>query len=87
MFRHAKQDSSASGRLHQALIESMPAASAYDPLTAASQLQALHAQRARTSIAAVAQVRLEEMKQDTTCQKRLQKIVDIERSLDGRTPQ
>lgn len=87
MLLDAKHDSGSSGRLHRALIESVPDYSEYNPAAATSKLRSLQAQHSNAVAAAIARVRLAEMGQEDACLNRLHKIVNIERSLDDRSSQ
>lgn len=86
MLRTARSDQSISGKLHQALIISVPGSKVYDPSTAAADLEALQHQQAGTEIGTVARVRLAEMKLEANCERRVNKIVNIEKKLDGSHP-
>ena len=86
MLRTARIDHSISGKLHRALIISIPGSKLYDPSAATADLRALQHQQAGTDVGAVARVRLAEMNLEANCEERVKKIVNIEKKLDGSHP-
>lgn len=82
MYRTAQKDSNGVGRLHRALILSMPDYSGYDASTAAEQLRKLQSSHDE-SVATVARLRLAEMHEEAACQQKLHEIVVIERRMSA----
>ena len=90
------RDTVAGGRnqetqLRLALLQSVPDHSGSDPAAAQRALRALLAQSPPADLAAVARVRLDEMKSTSQCvgetqelRRRLAQVVNIERELDSR---
>ena len=77
--------------LRLALLQSIPDHSGYDPAAAQHNLRALLAQNPPESIAALARVRLNDLRSSNQCvgetqelRRRLSQVVDIERQLDDR---
>ena len=75
--------------LHRALLRSVAGHGGYDPAAAESELQALLAKKPNDEIAAVARVRLEDLRVANACRRevenlkrRLSKVADIEKRLD-----
>ena len=78
-------------QLRLALLQSVPDYSGYDPGAAQRGLRALLAQNPPEDIAAVARVRLSEIKSNSQCvgetqelRRRLAQVVDIERQIDNK---
>lgn len=77
------------GLLRAALLRTIPGHSGYDPAAAEGALQALLGKGASDDVAAVARARLQELRAANACrqdvknlERRLSKVVDIERQLD-----
>lgn len=77
--------------LRLALLQSIPDHSGYDPAAAQHNLRGLLAQNPPESIAALARVRLNDLRSSNQCvgetqdlRRRLSEVVDIERQLDDR---
>ena len=90
MMVSAHHDDSIDGKLHVALLKSVPGYAGYDPSGSVTQLRALQQNYGGTMVGAVAHMRLAELAQEYSCRqqndalrRRLHKVVDIERSLDG----
>lgn len=86
--RARKEPGGPQAKLHVALLQSLPAHSGYDLLSARRALQRLGSDD-DDEIAAVARIRLAELDMTRSCsaqnqdlQKRLKKVIDIERTLD-----
>jgi hypothetical protein len=84
-------DRTQNNQLRLALMQSVPEYSGYDPAAAQHGLRALLAQNPSEDIAAVARVRLSEIKANSQCvgetqelRRRLAQVVDIERQIDNR---
>jgi hypothetical protein len=84
---HASQEA----QLRLALLESVPEHSGSDPAAAQRALRGLLAQSPPQDIAAVARLRLDELKSNNQCvgetqelRRRLAQVVNIERELDSR---
>jgi hypothetical protein len=78
-------------QLRLALLQSVPEHSGFDPAAAQRNLRALLAQGPPQDLAAVARVRLDELKAASQCvgetqalRRRLAQVVNIERDLDNR---
>lgn len=78
-------------QLRLALLQSVPDFSGYDPAAAQHSLRVLLTQNPPEEIAAVARVRLSEIKNSNQCigetqelRRRLAQVVDIERQIDNR---
>lgn len=90
MWRAARRDKGQDGELHQALMQSVPGHSGHNPELARKRLQAYAGRTPSTEGAALARLRVAELKAEAQCsadaqnlQQRLDKIVDIERTLDS----
>lgn len=77
--------------LRLALLQSVPDHSGYDPAAAQRNLRALLAQNPAEDVAALARVRLDELKLNSQClgeaqdlRRRLTQVVDIERQIDSK---
>ncbi|MGH8444063.1 MAG: hypothetical protein ACREVL_02295 [Solimonas sp.] len=88
LWRGVRDARDADGGLKLALLQSLPGHSGYDPVQARRRLLAIA--RGDGDDGALARVRLAELNAAAECraetqamQQRLNKIVDIERSLDG----
>jgi len=75
--------------LHRALLRGVAGHSGYDPAVAETELQALLAENPDNEIAAVARMRLEDLRVANACRRdvenlkrRLSKVADIEKRLD-----
>ena len=77
--------------LRLALLQSVPDHSGYDPAAAQHNLRVLLAQNPPENVAALARVRLSELRSSNQClgetqelKRRLAQVVDIERQIDGK---
>lgn len=91
MWREAAAGRSQDGQLRLALMQSVPDHSGYDPAAAQRNLHAFLAQSPPADSAALARVRLNELRSSNQCigetqelRRRLGQVVDIERQLDDR---
>ena len=91
MWRDARRDKhSADADFRRALMQSVPGHSGHDPDKARKRLQAYAQGSASSENAALARLRVAELKTEAQCnasaealQQRLDKIVEIERTLDN----
>ncbi|MDR3416058.1 MAG: hypothetical protein P4L83_07720 [Nevskia sp.] len=79
--------------LRLALLQSVPDHANYDPLAAQRSLRAVLAQNPPEPVAALARVRLDELRSSTQClgetqdlRRRLSQVVEIERQINQRGP-
>lgn len=85
MYHFAASDHTVAGRLHRALIQSMPGYSGYDAAAAAAWLHKLKSS-GRRSVALVARLRLAAMAEQNVCHDKLHRIVNIEQRLSATAP-
>lgn len=90
MLTAAHNEPGPEGRLHVAILKSLPGYDGYDPAGAKTMLSDLGDRYAHSEIGAVAHERLAELWQESACWKqtdalqlKLHQMVDIERSIDG----
>lgn len=90
---YGDSDGSELSELHVALLQSLPDHSGFDPGAARRRLAVLLARKPRSDIAAVAQLRLDELKIDQDCRsdvaalrERLARMIEIEDTIQRKDP-